>query len=66
MEMNPGGPVIAPFGNDHVLGPMMVWPPATGFVVSAMDEVAARAAQAAQEAGPAICLPDLSGENPFS
>jgi hypothetical protein len=63
MEMNLGGAAAAPFGNDHLLGPMMIWPPATGFVERARDGVAAKAAQ---ETAAAICLPDLSGENPFS
>ena len=58
--------VVAPFGSDQVLGPMMIWPPASGFIDSARSGPSAASAQASEEAGAAICLPDLSAENPFA
>jgi hypothetical protein len=65
MEINLRDAVAAPFGNDHALGPMMVWPPANPFTDSARAAFPS-AAQAAAAASQAICLPDLSGENPFA
>jgi hypothetical protein len=65
MEINLGDAAIAPFGSEHVLGPMMVWPPANALTDSEGSGPSA-AAQVAKEASEAICLPDLSAENPFA
>jgi hypothetical protein len=66
MEINLWDAVVAPFGNDHVLGPMMVWPPANGFVDSTSAYPSAASTQTPEKASAAICLPDLSAENPFA
>ena len=66
MEINLGNAFVAPFCSDHILGPMMIWPPADGMTDSARSCPSAASAQASEEAGAAICLPDLSAENPFA
>lgn len=65
MEINLGGTAAAPFANDFILGPMTIWPPANGFPESASAAVLS-AAQSEAAASKAICLPDLSAENPFA
>lgn len=66
MDINLVDTVVAPLGGDQVLGPMTIWPPANGFIDSARSGPFASSAQASEEARVAICLPDLSAENPFA
>jgi hypothetical protein len=65
MEINPGDAVVEPLGSGHVLGPMMIWPPANGLADNARVSLSS-AAHVLEEASEAICLPDLSSENPFA
>lgn len=65
MAINLSDAAVEPFVIDSILGPMMVWPPAVGFAVSARTD--ARSAPHTEAASStAICLPDLSAETPFA
>jgi hypothetical protein len=66
MKLEPTGPNSAPFSNDWILGPMTIWPPANGFVDRPSSILSGGIAHTAELADSAICLPDLSGEDPFA
>jgi hypothetical protein len=66
MDINLVDADVAPFGSDCVLGPMTIWPPANGFMDTARAALASSSAQASDITSAAICLPDLSAENPFA
>ncbi len=65
MEINLRDAAVAPFANESILGPMTIWPPANG-ITDSTPAAPRSASQAAASAGAAICLPDLSSENPFA
>ena len=66
MDINLVDTVVAPFCNDHVLGPMMTWPPANGFIDTSRAAFVSASTQAAEIKSAPIFLPDLSAENPFA
>jgi hypothetical protein len=66
MDINLVDTVVAPFGSGYVLGPMMIWPPANGFIDTARAALASSSTKASEITSAAICLPDLSAENPFA
>ena len=66
MEINLGNPIVAPFGNNQMLGPMMIWPPANGSTDSPRSGPSTAPTKASEEERTVICLPDLSAENPFA
>ncbi len=56
----------APFANNHILDPMTTSRPENGILDGSGDIIASGVNRAAELVGTVICLPDLSGENPFA
>ncbi len=66
MKIKPTDSNIAPSANVRISDPMAISRPENSILDGSGDIIASGVNRAAELVGTVICLPDLSGENPFA